>query len=72
MESLGFPDVCSPQTYDVVKKTKHDEGGTYSVRVPSQKRNHSDVAVSSYTSPTLRQTNLQNQDILVVLGGELT
>ena len=34
-------------------------------------RKTSDVNFSSFESPTRRQTNLQNQEILVVLGGEL-
>jgi hypothetical protein len=50
------------------KRRKHDEGGA---RVPSQKQNHSDVVASTYSSPTRKKTNLKNQEILVVLGGEI-
>ena len=41
-----------------------------SPRVP-RKRKDGDVDTSTFESPTRRQTNLQNQEILVVLGGEL-
>ncbi len=58
METLGI----------ITKTNKLDVGGA---RVPSKKQNHSDQDASTYSSPTRKKTNLQNQEILVVLGGEI-
>jgi len=58
MENLGI----------ITPSNKLDVGGA---RVPSKKQNHSDEVASTYSSPTRKKTNLQNQEILVVLGGEI-
>jgi hypothetical protein len=51
--------------------TKINKLGVGGARVPSKKQNHSDEVASTYSSPTRKKTNLQNQEILVVLGGEI-
>jgi hypothetical protein len=67
-KALGLPDDLR-STYGRGKKP--DKGAACSASVSSRKRNASHAAPSPYLSPTRSQRNLQNQEILVVLGGEL-
>lgn len=69
-ESLGFTVCQPPQGYGTVKSKAHSTHSACSVQVGHKPSNNGNPLPHN-GSPTRRQSKLQNQEILITLGGEL-